>query len=70
LAEERDRTAARPLYMDARDAGRPDLGTVDTLARLTLLARRQGVKVLVRNASPELCGLLDLAGLAEVIPAV
>jgi hypothetical protein len=67
---ENDRTAARPLYIDGRDTRHPDLGTVDALARLTLLARRRGLRVLVSEASPMLRALLDLAGLAEVIPGV
>jgi hypothetical protein len=44
-----------------------DLGLVDALARLQLAARRAGVSMVLRRPSPELCGLLDLVGLGEVI---
>lgn len=47
---------------------RPDLGTVDLLARLALAARRAGCSIQVRGACGELEDLLDLAGLwSEVI---
>ena len=44
-----------------------DLATVDALARASLNARRQGVRLRVVNASPELQGLLSFAGLDEVL---
>jgi hypothetical protein len=46
---------------------RPDLGLVDSLARLQLSARRLGCSIQVHDACPELAGLLDLAGLAEIL---
>jgi hypothetical protein len=52
-----------PLDCDAAALSRADLGTVDALARLALTARRMGARLVVRNASPELRALLDLAGL-------
>lgn len=52
-----------PLDCDAAALIRADLGTVDALARLALTARRMGARLVVRNASPELTGLLQLAGL-------
>ncbi len=48
-------------------AGRPDVGTVDQLGRLQLAARRLGCAVRLRDACPELCDLLDLCGLGEVL---
>jgi anti-anti-sigma regulatory factor len=45
-----------------------DLDAVDALARLALVARRAGAAVWVRDPSPELCALLDLVGLARVLP--
>jgi hypothetical protein len=44
-----------------------DLAIVNALARLQLLAHRIGCTIEVRDPSPELTGLLDLAGLAEVL---
>jgi hypothetical protein len=45
--------------------GHPDLGTVDELARLALLAGRLGGGVVLSELCPRLCQLLDLAGLTE-----
>jgi hypothetical protein len=50
--------------------GRLDLGTVDELARLQLAAAHFGCAIRLRDACPTLAGLLDLAGLAEVVPAM
>ena len=47
---------------------RPDLGTVDALARVALVARRRGCGLGLRRAAPELRELLALAGLAEIVP--
>ena len=46
----------------------PDLATVDLLARLHLSARRMGCTLAIEEACAELAGLLDLAGLADVVP--
>ena len=46
---------------------RPDAVTVHTLARLQLTAGRLGCSMLLRNASPELCDLIDFMGLAHTI---
>jgi hypothetical protein len=48
-------------------SGPPDLGVVDTLARLQLAARRLGCSVRVSGACDELQALLDLAGLRELL---
>lgn len=42
---------------------------IDALARLALAARRAGARVRLLGASPELRGLVGLAGLARVLPA-
>ena len=47
---------------------RPDLAVVDGLARLQCAARRLGLTVRLRGADAELLGLLDLCGLAAVVP--
>jgi STAS domain len=44
------------------------LQTIDALARLQLAARRQGRRLALGNASPELRELLELAGLCRVLP--
>jgi ABC-type transporter Mla MlaB component len=50
--------------------GVPDAttATVDALARLQLVARRSGSHIRLRHASPQLRALLDLVGLADVLP--
>jgi ABC-type transporter Mla MlaB component len=45
----------------------PDAVVVDALARLQLAARRLGCRVLLRNASDELCALVGLMGLTDVL---
>jgi len=45
-----------------------DLGTVDRLARCALEARRQGLRIRLVGAPPELVELLALSGLTRVIP--
>ena len=47
----------------------PDLGTVDTLARLQLEAGRLGSSICLHHASPTLRALLDLVGLGGVLPS-
>jgi hypothetical protein len=42
---------------------KPDLGAVDLIARLSLMARRAGATVRLCDACPELVELLELAGL-------
>ncbi len=45
-----------------------DLAAVDALARLQLVARRLGCRMLLQRASPELRELLAFAGLNEALP--
>jgi hypothetical protein len=45
-----------------------DARIVDALARLQLLGRRDGWNLRLENASDELAGLIELAGLADVLP--
>lgn len=58
------------LVCDVNALTRPDVGTVDALARLTLVAKHLGGEVLLLDAPHELRELLDLAGLADVVPCV
>ncbi len=50
-------------------SGRQDLSMVDVLARTQLAARRLGCSVRLHEPSLELCELLDLVGLADVLTA-
>ncbi|HZQ79844.1 MAG TPA: hypothetical protein VFE55_21120 [Acidimicrobiia bacterium] len=47
----------------------PDPAVVDRLARLALTARRHGAAVHLRNAGPELLGLIEFVGLDDVLAA-
>lgn len=67
MAESSPGAAARRLELDARGLRRPDIGTVDALARAALSARRRGRSLVVAHAPAELRRLLDLAGLKDVI---
>jgi hypothetical protein len=44
-----------------------EIGAVDALARLKLLARRNGAELVLRGVSPELHELIDLAGLLRLV---
>ncbi|HET6174042.1 MAG TPA: hypothetical protein VFD90_15635 [Gaiellales bacterium] len=55
-----------PIICDV-SALAPDAGTIDGLARLQLLARRQGVELRLRAVPGELQGLLALCGLGEAL---
>jgi hypothetical protein len=48
-------------------AGRVDLDAVDALARAALAARRLGCAIRLRDADPELLGLLGLVGLTREV---
>ena len=47
----------------------PDLDVIDVLARLALTARQLGGSIGLRNAGPDLLGLIDFVGLADVLVA-
>ena len=46
----------------------PDLRAVDELCRLAVAARRLGCSVHLDGADADLRALLDLAGIADVLP--
>jgi hypothetical protein len=48
---------------------RPDLALIDVLARLQLAAKRCGYAIRLTRTSGELCELLDLTGLRDVVGA-
>ena len=58
--------ASWPLEGD----GRPDLGTVDDIARLQLAARRVGCAIHLRNVCPDLLALIELAGLSDELRVI
>lgn len=57
---------ARTLGLDVGSIA-ADLGTVGSLARLQLEARRLGLDLELRSASPELLDLIAFVGLEEVL---
>jgi ABC-type transporter Mla MlaB component len=59
---------ARLVLCDVAALAAPDVSTVDALARLQLTARRSGCRVRLRHPCGELQDLLDLMGLADVVP--
>lgn len=60
----RDRESRTLVVVAPPDA---DLAVVDVLARLQLALRREGWTLVLRDAEPDLRGLIDLAGLADVL---
>jgi ABC-type transporter Mla MlaB component len=60
--------AAEVLVCDV-SALSPDVASVDALARLQLVARRLGGRIELHRPTRELRALLDLCGLAGVLPA-
>ena len=60
--------ATTELLCDVRSVA-PDAVTVDALARLQLAAHRNGRKVRLQNASPELLELVDFMALDNVLRA-
>jgi len=59
---------ATVLVCDVSAVGRADLGVVDVLARVRLMARRLGCAVQLRSPSMDLVDLLALIGLRGELP--
>jgi STAS domain len=57
-----------PVIVRADLLGVPPLALVDALCRAALRARRRGARLEIRDASPELRELLELCGVAELVP--
>ena len=57
------------ITCDLSGVVRPDVTALDALARMQLTARRLGRTIRLRHASTEMCALLSLAGLTDVLPA-
>lgn len=58
---------ASPVECDVGGVERADLALVEAVARLALVARRAGRQLRLRRVGPELQGLLDVVGLADVV---
>jgi hypothetical protein len=56
-----------PAYVCDLSGARPTAATVDSLARLALLLRRERSRLLLRHASPELVELIAFMALSEVL---
>jgi hypothetical protein len=56
-----------PDYVCDLSGARPTAATVDSLARLALLLRREGSRLVLRRAAPELVELIAFMGLTEVL---
>jgi hypothetical protein len=54
-------------YDAATLAGRPNVVTIDALARLQLALRPHGLEILLRGAPEELVELIELVGLSDVL---
>ena len=67
---EHESGGADVFVCDVAGLTKPDVGTVDALARLQLAARRLGRPFRLRHASPDLVELLTLCGLDDVLLGV
>ena len=56
-----------PAYVCDLSGARPTAATVDSLARLALILRREGSRLVLRGASPDLVQLIAFMGLTEVL---
>jgi hypothetical protein len=56
------------VICDVAGVARPTVVTVEALARLRLVARRHGWRLVVRGAGPDLLQLVALLGLADALP--
>jgi ABC-type transporter Mla MlaB component len=61
--------ASGVIDVDVASVTACDLGTVDRLARCALAARRQGRRIRLVGATPELVELVALSGLTRVLPS-
>jgi len=56
-----------PAYVCDLSGARPTAATVDSLARLALLLRREGSRLVLRHAPHELVELIAFMGLTGVL---
>lgn len=55
------------IVCDLRALATADVGSIEAIARLQLIARRLGGQVRVRRASDDVRELIDLIGLSEIL---
>ena len=56
-----------PVYVCDLSGARPTAATVDSLARLALMLRREGSRLVLRQVTPELVELIAFMGLTEAL---
>ena len=56
-----------PAYVCDLSGARPTAATVDSLARLALMLRREGSRLVLRHVTPELVELIAFMGLTEAL---
>jgi hypothetical protein len=56
-----------PSYLCDLSGARATAATVDSLARLALLLRREDTRLVLRSADPQLVQLIGFMGLADVL---
>jgi hypothetical protein len=56
-----------PAYVCDLSGARPTAATVDSLARLALMLRREGSRLVLRQVTPELVELIAFMGLTEAL---
>jgi hypothetical protein len=59
------RGTGMPAYVCDLSGARPTAATVDSLARLALLLKRGGSRLVLSHASPELVQLIAFMGLSD-----
>jgi hypothetical protein len=55
------------IVCDVANSAAPDLATVAALARLALELRRLGFELRLRSVPRELCELIELAGVGDLL---
>jgi ABC-type transporter Mla MlaB component len=68
LADRLGRDGDDLVICDVAGVARPDVVTIEALARLCLTARRHGARLVVAGADPRLLDLVDLLGLGDALP--
>lgn len=68
LAELLRGTAGGVVTCHVAEVTRPDVVTVEALARLRMTARRHGWQLVVSGAGPDLLRLVQLLGLTDALP--
>jgi hypothetical protein len=56
-----------PAHVCDLSGARPTAATVDSLARLALMLRREGSRLVLRQVTPELVELIAFMGLTEAL---